>query len=116
MEIAKYEADKVKSDLQKRGKAWVHRPDEGMDYLNMVVSEVKDHVSEGAVLLACGDVKRGGQVLVIGEAKAVAEIVEQVKTTVVSIKGGGKGGKWQGKVLQWQKGELNSLRRIMEVI
>jgi misacylated tRNA(Ala) deacylase len=35
----------------------------------------------------------------------------KVKTAVSTVKGGGKGEKWQGKVTEWQKGEIEALKR-----
>jgi misacylated tRNA(Ala) deacylase len=30
------------------------------------------------------------------------------------VKGGGKGEKWQGKVSEWQKGEIDALKTAVE--
>jgi misacylated tRNA(Ala) deacylase len=38
----------------------------------------------------------------------------RVKVVVSSVKGGGKGEKWQGKVTEWQKGEIEALKKVAE--
>jgi misacylated tRNA(Ala) deacylase len=38
----------------------------------------------------------------------------KVKAVVSTVKGGGKGEKWQGKVTEWQKGEIETLKRALE--
>ena len=115
MEIAKFEGYRVKASLQATGKAWVHRADEGLEYINLVVHEIKDTVTElGVVLFASGEGRKGGQVLVVGEEKSVETVVTKVKESLKGIKGGGKGGKWQGKVMEWGKKDLETLRNIVE--
>jgi len=115
MEIAKFEADRVKANLQATGKAWVYRADEGLEYINWVVHEIKDSLKEsGVVLFASGEGKKGGQVLIIGDEKSVEAVATKVKEILKGIKGGGKGGKWQGKVMEWGKKDLEALRNIVE--
>ena len=115
MEIAKFEADRVKANLQATGKAWVYRADEGLEYINWVVHEIKDILKEsGVVLFASGEGKKGGQVLIIGDEGSVEAVATKVKEILKGIKGGGKGGKWQGKVMEWGKKDLEALRNIVE--
>jgi misacylated tRNA(Ala) deacylase len=38
----------------------------------------------------------------------------KVKAVVSTVKGGGKGEKWQGKVTEWQKGEIEALKKVVE--
>jgi misacylated tRNA(Ala) deacylase len=37
-----------------------------------------------------------------------------MKECVKNVKGGGKGGRWQGKVIAWEKGELEILKKLVE--
>ncbi|KAE9364439.1 ThrRS/AlaRS common domain-containing protein [Stipitochalara longipes BDJ] len=115
MEIAKYEAERVKADLSSKKKAWVHRASGNLDYINAICFEVKDALKEGGmVVLATGEKKTAGQVVVVGEKKVVEDFVEAMKGVVSGIKGGGKGERWQGKVIEWQKGEIEALKHFVE--
>lgn len=117
-EIAVYEAARVKDQLRQGRSAWVYRADGGLDFLNKVMAEVKEEISSAAkgvvVVLASGEEKKAGPLVVVGEATAVDEMVAKVKNTVKEVKGGGKGQKWQGKVACWQRGELDALRALVE--
>ncbi|KPM45200.1 hypothetical protein AK830_g1422 [Neonectria ditissima] len=97
-EIAKFEGERVKAALQAGKNAWVYRPSDTLDFLNMVVFEVKDSVTDGhVVVLASGVGQAGGSVVVIGQKDAVSEAARKVQELVPHVKGGGKGEKWQGK-------------------
>ena len=113
-EIAKYEGERVKRDLANGQDAWVYRPDGGLDYINMVVCEVKDALKEldRAVLLVSGEGKSGGPVVVLGGKNGVEKFVTRIKEVVTAIKGGGKGERWQGKVMEWRKGDLEALEKL----
>ena len=101
MEIARFKPNRVKANLGMSGRTWVYRADEGIEYLNLVVHEVRDTVKEsGLVLLACSEGKKGGQVLIIVEDKGVHDLASKVQDILKGIRGGGKGGKWQGKVVE----------------
>ena len=114
MEIAKSEGDRVRANIQTTGKAWVYRADEGLEYINWVIHEIKDIIKDsGVVLFASGEGKKGGQILVAGEEKSVEVVARSVKEVLKGIKGGGKGGRWQGKVIEWGKGDLEALRKIV---
>jgi misacylated tRNA(Ala) deacylase len=116
MDIAKYEGDRVKAVLGTGKNAWVYRATQGLDFINMVVFEIKDAVKEGGlVMLASGEDKTGGQVVIIGEKNSVEDMVTKVKEVVSGIKGGGRGDKWQGKVIEWRKGELEALKKLIEL-
>lgn len=115
MDIAKFEAEKVKRDIAERARAFVYRADGGLDWINLVVTEVKDTVKDaGVVILASGEGKKGGPILIVGEDKAVMELTNKVTQVLKEVKGGGKAGRWQGKVAEWHKGELEILRKAGE--
>ncbi|KZF21559.1 ThrRS/AlaRS common domain-containing protein [Xylona heveae TC161] len=113
-EIAKYEGDRVRGLLQSGKSAWVYRADGGLDFLNKVIAEVKDVASQGVLVLASGEEKTAGPVVVIGEKTKVDETVGKIKEAVKEIKGGGGGNKWQGKVVSWRAGELEALKELVE--
>ena len=118
-EIAKHESANAKALLRSGRNAWVHRATGGLDFLNVVVNEIRDSAvkeDSGIAVLASGEGTEGGPVMVVGGAESVADFVARMKGVVKSIKGGGKGEKWQGKVTAWGKGELEALRRLVEEI
>ena len=115
MEIATFESERVKADLKSRRKAWVYRVSGNLDYINSICFELKDELKEGGlVVLATGEKKTSGQVVVVGEKQAVEEFVGKMKGVVSGVKGGGKGERWQGKVMEWQKGEMEALKNLVE--
>lgn len=115
-DIARYEAEKVKATLAAGRNAWVYRADGGLDFINAVTFEVKEEIktSTGVVVLASGEEKGSGPVVIVGGNDAVEAIAGKVKDTVTGIKGGGKGGKWQAKVTEWLRDELEALRKLVE--
>jgi len=115
MEIAKYEAERVKADLSAGKKAWVYRSSPGLDFINSITFEIKEALKGGGlVVLASGEGKLGGQVVVVGEKGSVEEFVEKMGGVVSTLKGGGKGERWQGKVIEWKKGEIEALKKLVE--
>lgn len=115
VEIAKYEAERVKADLKSGKKAWVYRSSGNLDYINSICFEVKDTLKEGGlIVLATGEKKTSGQVVVVGDKTSVEKFVEKMRGVVSGIKGGGKGERWQGKVIEWQKGEIEALKNLVE--
>jgi misacylated tRNA(Ala) deacylase len=115
MEIAKYEAERVTADLQSGKIAWVYRSSGNLDYINSICFEIKDTLKEGGlVVLATGEKKTSGQVVVVGETAPLEEFVAKMKVVVSGVKGGGKGERWQGKVTEWKKGEIEALKNLVE--
>lgn len=104
----------MKSILQSGKNAWVYRPSGNLEFLNMVVFEVKDVVKDGVVVLAAGEGQAGGPIVVIGDKDSVSKISAKVQEAVPSVKGGGKGEKWQGKVKEWRKEDLEAIRKLVE--
>jgi misacylated tRNA(Ala) deacylase len=66
------------------------------------------------VVLCSGEVKTAGSIVIVGTPEAVEAMAAKVKEAVGSVKGGGKGEKWQGKVAEWQKGEVEKLKEVVE--
>lgn len=115
MTIAEYEGERLKGILKTERRAWIHHATGGLNLLNMVVSKVKDLVKEhDLVVLASGEEQQIGYLIVIGGMENVDAYSEKIKATVPEIKGGGKGGKWQGKIAKWQKSELEALKKLVE--
>ncbi|KAF2022148.1 ThrRS/AlaRS common domain-containing protein [Aaosphaeria arxii CBS 175.79] len=115
VEVSKFEGDRIKADLADGKPGWCHRPTDGLDFLNSVVIEIRDALGEkGVAILVSGQEKEVGSIMVIGESSLVEQNAAKVKEIVSSVKGGGKGSKWQGKVTEWKKGEVEALRKAVQ--
>ena len=79
----------------------------------MVVSEVKESAGDRAVVLATGQDKASGSLVIVGDKSMVEELSAKAKSVVSTLKGGGKGEKWQGKVTEWKKGEVDALQKVV---
>ncbi|CAO2657475.1 Nn.00g036010.m01.CDS01 [Neocucurbitaria sp. VM-36] len=116
VEIAKFEADRIKAKLEQQERVFSYRPSDGLDFINLVMFEIKEVVKErGVVLLCSGEVKTAGSIVITGKSDLVESTAAKVKEVVSSVKGGGKGEKWQGKVTEWNKGEIEALKVAVEV-
>ncbi|KAK2732596.1 alanyl-trna synthetase domain-containing protein [Colletotrichum kahawae] len=115
-DIAQFEAEAAKTKLQASKAVWVHRGDGNADFVKGVTVNVKDALaaSGGLVVLATGEEKQGGQLVVLGQKTGVEALVPRIKELVKDVKGGGAGDKWQGKVTAWDKGVLVSLKELVE--
>jgi misacylated tRNA(Ala) deacylase len=114
-DVAKFEGARMEAEMMGGKSAWLWRADEGMEFLNFVLFELKQAIkgSEGVVaVLAVGDKGKPGQVVVVGSAAAVEELVGKIQAAEIGVKGNGKGERWQGKVLEWKKGELERLEKL----
>lgn len=114
-ELAKFEAQQIKEILQCAVGAFSHRPDDGLDFLNLVLIELRDTLKgKGVVVLCTGDTKTSGSLVITGKSGLVDKLSAKVKEIVKTAKGGGKGEKWQGKITEWQKGEVEALKTAVE--
>ena len=116
-EIAGFEAEKLKAELKAGRNAYLHRPQEGPEFIQMVLFEMKQALKEAspdvAVVLATGEKSQAGQVVIVGAAAAVAGLSEKLLASEIEVKGNGKGERWQGKVVEWKKGDLKKLEEIV---
>lgn len=114
-EVAKFEAQQIKETLQCALGAFSHRPDDGLDFINLVLIELRDTLKgKGIVVLCTGDTRTPGSLVITGKAELVEILSVKVKDIVKTVKGGGKGEKWQGKVTEWQKGEIEAVKTAVE--
>jgi len=115
-EIAAFEGDRIKNYLQSHDTAFMHRATDGLDFINLVLFEVKEIVKEreAVVVLSSGEVKSSGSIVVFGKPDLVENMAAKVKEVVTTAKGGGKGEKWQGKVTEWHKGEVEALEQAID--
>lgn len=115
-EIAGYETERLKTVLQSQRSAWVYRADCGLNFFTSIISQIKDVVKEkdAVVVFASGEDKKAGSIVIFGQPIAVEALSSQAKQRVEGLKGGGKGEKWQGKVTEWRKGDLDLLKGLVE--
>jgi misacylated tRNA(Ala) deacylase len=114
-EIAKFEARQIKETLQCAVSAFCHRPDDGLDFINLVLMELRETLRDNGVVVLCtGDVRTSGSLVIIGKAELVEKLSAKAKDIVKTAKGGGRGEKWQGKITEWQKGEIEALKSAVE--
>ncbi|KAK6223065.1 threonyl and Alanyl tRNA synthetase second additional domain-containing protein [Colletotrichum tabaci] len=115
-DVAEFEADSARARLQAGKSVWVHRADGNADFVKWVTAGVKDAVAArgGVVVVATGEEKKSGQLVVLGEKGGVEAMVPRIKDIVTGVKGGGAGDKWQGKVVAWEKGNLEALKSLVE--
>ncbi|KAF2823540.1 ThrRS/AlaRS common domain-containing protein [Ophiobolus disseminans] len=113
-EIAGFEGGRIKALLQEKERVFSYRPTDGLDFITLVVFEIKEAVKDKVVVLCSGEAKATGSIVVIGKPELVESMAAKVKEIVSTAKGGGKGEKWQGKVTEWQKGEIEALKQAVE--
>ncbi|XP_014557468.1 hypothetical protein COCVIDRAFT_25852 [Bipolaris victoriae FI3] len=114
-EIASFQGERIKNHLQDHEAAFVHRASEGLDFINLVLFEIKDAVKDQdtVVVLSTGEAKSSGSLVIFGKPELVEKMAAKVKKVVSTVKGGGKGEKWQGKVTEWQKSEVEALEKMV---
>ncbi|KAL5589875.1 hypothetical protein FOVSG1_011742 [Fusarium oxysporum f. sp. vasinfectum] len=117
LEVAKFESEQaIRIIVQNRMNAYIHRYDGNTDFINKIVGETRD-VLQGTgfvVVIAIGEPKGSGPVVIVGDQVAVDAMAQKVKVVIKDIKGGGAGGKWQGKVKEWTNAQLLALKEIVE--
>jgi len=107
--------------------ATVYREDNGPEYLTLFQKELttlingdKDsgvNVSDKfTVVLINGDYKsgNGGMVKILGPQ--ADEVLSELKKLITNMKGGGKGASFQGKVTKYEKGEVETVLRYLELL
>jgi misacylated tRNA(Ala) deacylase len=106
-QVAAYEAATLRRKLDSEKFAVLYKPDASMDFVKTVEKELgKLKPGDGTVILITGEGKQGGSIVISGDNVDV--YAAKVKQIVNNVKGGGKG-KWQGKVVSYEKGQLDSL-------
>ena len=112
-DIATYEVNRVRAAMSSGGNAFVYRAEPGVDFINMVTAQLKDDMhKDSTIILASGEASKGGQVVIVGGEKSVEEFAGKVKEAISGVKGGGRGTRWQGKVMEWRNGDLEALEKL----
>lgn len=113
VQVAKYEAQELRQTLKEKKIAVLHKPDASVEYLKNIEKELgKLEPGMGTYVLISGQGKQGGAIVASGDD--INGCVETIKSIVPDVKGGGKG-KWQGKVLSWEKGSIESLMKNLQI-
>ncbi|KAK9450752.1 Threonyl/alanyl tRNA synthetase [Limtongia smithiae] len=117
-EVAQTEATRVRAELTERKKSLVYRAElTGLDYFNLFMNELgKLEPGAGVIVMASGAPKTAGALVVIGDAADVVAGNIRDAGIISTLKGGGKGAKWQGKVALWEKGEPEALTAFFETL
>jgi misacylated tRNA(Ala) deacylase len=113
-EIAGFEGRRIKAALEQQERVFSYRATDGLDFVNLVMIEIKEGVKDKVVVLCSGEAKATGSIVIVGKPELVENLAAKVKEIVSTVKGGGKGEKWQGKVTEWQKGEIEALNKAVE--
>lgn len=108
-EVASYQSKELLQTLETSDVAYIHRADSGLEYLMMIFKQVSKSLPTGkTVVLVSGEGKQGGSTIIFGsDNEKIAEIAKSLQTSISGLKGGGKG-KWQGKISEFGKGELEN--------
>lgn len=125
-EVAQLYAQQVKVSLRQHEVSFLHRAEGDLEFANLVIAGLAEGLQdiESSVAVICtGQRKRPGTVMIVGSNSAsVQKTVDCLRACVSSVKGGGGKGpwrnssKWQGKVTQWEKGELEAFQSACEAV
>ncbi|KAG8708916.1 hypothetical protein FRC09_000970 [Ceratobasidium sp. 395] len=108
-EIAQYMA----ANIVRENSTWLHRADATLEFLMDVVAAIPPAELPAALVLVTGAGTEGGSVLIVGkEAGRVQAVAAKATTAVKNLKGGGKEARWQGKVVSWEKGNIDILEEL----
>ena len=110
-EIAKLEALQVIETAKLKGYICKHRDDGDMDYINVFVNELNEHVKDCVLMISTGEIKTGGMFVINGPENIISTIGPRV-SQVLEGKGGGKKNRYQGKASSFKK--LSDVEKIIE--
>ncbi|OLL25776.1 Alanyl-tRNA editing protein Aarsd1 [Neolecta irregularis DAH-3] len=112
--VAADEANRIRMELERRGRAYVYRAEAGLDFLTNVSIQLGQEIT-GLVVMFSGEGNNGGSIIVVGDPVKVKNMTTRITTILKHVKGGGKGAKWQGKVSKWEKGEIEQMKQMLEI-
>lgn len=107
-QLAKVESDSVKTQLEKYGFSLLYKPTGDANYLKILEKELGKNFN-GTLVYYTGESKKPGSIVILGGD--VESYVAKIKELVPEVKGGGKG-KWQGKVVSWDKAALEAMAEL----
>lgn len=108
-EVAKYQSLDILSQLKDKDVAHLYRADAGLDYLTLIFKATSKEQADGkCVVLISGQGKEGGSVIInSSDAEKTMAIAKHLQSLIPGLRGGGKT-KWQGKITEFGKGELEA--------
>lgn len=111
-EIAELKAKELLADLESGNKSIIfhHRPDGDLSYIFRIFKSMTP-LARGTVALITGETHMPGAVIVFGQH--VDPVVAELKKHIRSVRGGGKD-KFQGKIVCFEKGELDSTLKALQ--
>ncbi|KAI8645015.1 Threonyl/alanyl tRNA synthetase [Parasitella parasitica] len=104
-QLAQFTVSDIAKTLETQRSAIVYKEDGDMEFLGMIANGIRDRQllenNDKVVVLAAGERRTGGPVIVAGSDNDIVQKTGKILTTVLSgVKGGGKG-RWQGKAQNW---------------
>lgn len=111
-EVAEYQAESLKKQFVAKKDAIVcyHRIDADLPFISQIARDLGD-LGDGTAALFTTQTDKTGAIIVVG--KRVNEVVSYLKEHISTLKGGGKT-RFQGKVGEYQKGELSSALKYLK--
>ena len=123
-ELANLKAAEVFKNYRENAEiVYVYRDDTNPEYLNLVQKELLtminadkecgvDLSNKQTLVLFNGQTAIGGMVKILGPK--ATDISAELKQRITSLKGGGKGSSFQGKITNYEKGEIDSVIRYLD--
>ncbi|GBL47806.1 hypothetical protein ACI3L0_002011 [Candidozyma auris] len=126
-ELASNKASAVFDTLKSKGVAYIYRADNSPEYLTACQKELLTLINgntesgvnltdNNTVVFLNGDYKSGtgGMIKIMGPK--AEELSKEITKLVKNMKGGGKGPSFQGKVVKYEKGEIERVLDFLEQI
>ncbi|KAG1175154.1 hypothetical protein G6F35_016591 [Rhizopus arrhizus] len=104
--LAQYTVNDISEALKENQFAIVYKEEGDKEFLSMIANIVRDRklIDEGdqkVVILAAGEKKQGGPIIITGSNNELVQKVGKIVTsTLTRVKGGGEG-RWEGKAQNW---------------
>ncbi|GMM27920.1 putative alanine--tRNA ligase [Martiniozyma asiatica (nom. inval.)] len=111
-ELASLKANELKNNIKNNDKKfiWAYRADAELDFINNIFKELGDLSDDVNLVLFTGETGGNGAIIISGPK--TNEIADKLKT-ITNLRGGGKG-KFQGKVAEWGKSEIDQVLAYLE--
>ncbi|OWB67664.1 ligase activity, forming aminoacyl-tRNA and related compounds protein [[Candida] boidinii] len=84
----------------------LYKSNMNLDFINQIFKNLNPIINEKTVILLVGDVNEIGYIIIFG--KKTTELSEEFKKIFENLKGGGKNNKFQAKIPNLSKNELNN--------
>lgn len=127
-ELALFESEKIFTQLQSQGKAYLLKDEYGsLEFLLQVFKALSVKLNtykESYHIVLCGREKvqsgqHTGSLLILSDSgEVITNTVREISPLLANLRGGGgkNGGKWQGKIIQFNDTEWNALSSYLQNI